>query len=73
MRNYLLTELADCIEFLEPMQINDIVYFKLLKLHREEYDDPYDAVIQANLHYKRNKEKEDSDVEEIDETEPIDR
>lgn len=73
MRNYLLTELADCIEFLEPMQINDIVYLKLLKLHREEYDDPYDAVIQADLHYKRNKEKEVSNVEEIDETEPIDR
>ena len=74
VKNYLLTELADCIEFLDTAQINDVLYLKLLKMHRGEYDDPYDAVIQADLHYKRNKEKEvDDDVEEIDETESIDR
>ena len=49
------------------------MYLEILKRHREEYDDPYDAVIQSDSHYKRNREKEVSDVEEIDETEPIDR
>ena len=74
VKNYLLTELADCIEFLDTAQINDVLYLKLIKMHRGENDAPYDAVIQADLHYKRNKEKEiGDDVEEIDETESIDR
>lgn len=73
VKNYLLTELADCIEFLDTAQINDVVYLKLLKRHREEYDDPYEAVTQADLYYKRNKEKQvDDDVDKIDETESID-
>lgn len=72
--NQLLEELNDCIEFLDTNQMNDRMYLEILKRHRGEYDDPYEAVIQADLHYKRNKEKEvDEDVEKIDKTEPIDR
>ena len=55
VKNYLLTELADCVEFLHTDQLNDILYLKLLKMYREEYDDPYEAVTHADLIYKRNK------------------
>ena len=71
--NQLLEELSDCIEFLNPNQMNDRIFLEILKRHREEYNNPYNAVIQADLYYKKNKEKKDSYVKVIDETESINK